>query len=206
MKRFFLTGIGTDVGKTITAAILAQALKAEYWKPVQAGSLEFTDTMRVKSLVSEPDCIFHNEVYRLQQPMSPHAAAELEGIDIELSDFKPLHNHKTIIIEGAGGLLVPINYRELIIDLIPMIADEVILVSRNYLGSINHTLLSAFALKQREIPVRGIIFNGAPNYYTEKVILDQTGYKPLAHIPELEDISRVSVAQIAATIDVELFK
>jgi dethiobiotin synthetase len=205
MKRYFLTGIGTDVGKTITAAVLTQALGSDYWKPVQAGSLDFTDTMRVKSLKSRTEGIFHPEAYLLKHALSPHAAADLEGMEIALENICLPECNNHLIIEGAGGLMVPLNHQSLIIDLIPQFSAEVILVSRNYLGSINHTLLSAFALKQYAIPVKGIIFNGNPNLPTEKVIMKHTGLKMLARIPEMEEINPKQIEKAAQNIDLRNF-
>jgi len=199
--RYFITGIGTDVGKTLVAAVLTESLQADYWKPIQAGSLEFTDTMQVQSWVSNSKSQFHPERFRLTHAMSPHAAAELDGVDILLSDFKVPETNNNLIIEGAGGLMVPINYNDLIIDLIPQISDAVILVSQNYLGSINHTLLSVEALQQRNIPVKGIIFNGKPNLFTENVILMKTGITRLGSIPELKEIDKKVIKKLLIKLD-----
>jgi dethiobiotin synthetase len=195
--RYFITGIGTDVGKTLVAAVLTESLQADYWKPIQSGSLEFTDTMQVQSWVSNSKSQFHPERFQLTHAMSPHAAAELDGVDILLNDFKVPETNNNLIIEGAGGLMVPINYNDLIIDLIPQISDAVILVSQNYLGSINHTLLSIEALQQRNIPVKGIIFNGKPNLFTENVILMKTGITRLGSIPELNEIDKKVISKLA---------
>jgi len=195
--RYFITGIGTDVGKTLVAAVLTESLQADYWKPIQAGSLEFTDTMRVQSWVSNSKSQFHPERFRLSHAMSPHAAAELDGVDILLNDFKVPETNNNLIIEGAGGLMVPINYNDLIIDLIPQISDAVILVSQNYLGSINHTLLSVEALQQRKIPIKGIIFNGKPNLFTENVILMKTGITRLGSIPLLKEIDKKVISELS---------
>ena len=175
MKRIFVTGIGTDIGKTVASAILVEALKADYWKPVQAGELQNTDTMKVKSLVSNNQSVFYPESFRLSKPMSPHAAAEYDNIEIKMNDIVPPQHTNTLIIEGAGGLMVPLNENFLMIDLIQQLKAEVILVSKNYLGSINHTLLTAEALKNRNILVKGIIFNGSSVNTTEKFICEYTG-------------------------------
>ncbi|QHL86687.1 dethiobiotin synthase [Nibribacter ruber] len=183
-KRYFVTGIGTDVGKTIAAAILTQALHADYWKPVQAGSLEATDTMRVQELVSNSRSVFHPEAYRLKLPASPHLAAAQEGIDIDLNNIQLPQTQNHLIVEGAGGVMVPLNNNELVLDLISKLNLEVILVSRNYLGSINHTLTTLEVLKARNISVVGIIFNGVPNPSTEQFIKDYTQVKVLPAILE----------------------
>tara|TARA_R110001592_G_scaffold302663_1_gene574582 strand:- start:1954 stop:2577 length:624 start_codon:yes stop_codon:yes gene_type:complete len=190
MKTYFITGIGTDVGKTVVAAILTEALEADYWKPIQAGDLENSDTIKVQKLISNCKTIFHQEAYRLTQPMSPHAAAK---IDTNLIDFDKIATPKTnnnLIIEGAGGLMVPLNDSQLIIDLIKNIDAETILVSQNYLGSINHTLLSIDVLKTKGIKIKGIIFNGDANKETEEYILNYTEVTFLGRINNHSTINK----------------
>ena len=183
-KRIFVSGIGTEIGKTFCSAIIVEALNADYWKPVQAGELDQLDSDFVRRAITNTITTIHPEQFLLSQPMSPHAAAKLDGIELKLSDFKVPATTNNLVIEGAGGLMVPINEKgDFIVDLIPHIADEVILISKNYLGSINHTLLSIELLKQRNIPVKGIIFNGDPNPETEAIILSTTGIKCLGKIP-----------------------
>lgn len=188
MKRFFITGIGTDVGKTLASAILVEALNADYWKPIQAGDLDNTDTMKVRSLVSNTKSRFHPETYRLTKQMSPHAAAEADGIKIDIETLTLPITSNSLIIEGAGGLMVPLNDKSLVIDLIQKLKAEVILISKNYLGSINHTLLSVEALKKRNIPIAGIIFNGRSAKTSEEYILNYTGLKCLLSIEEEKKI------------------
>jgi dethiobiotin synthetase len=183
-KRIFVTGIGTDIGKTFVSSILCEALKADFWKPLQAGELEDLDSLWVRDFISNDITQFHTERYLLSEPMSPHAAAKIDGITIQIDDFDTPETTNTLIIEGAGGLMVPLNEQgDLIIDLIPKVADTAVLVSKNYLGSINHTLLSADILKQRGIKVMGIIFNGDSNPDSEEIILKCTGLKCLGKIP-----------------------
>lgn len=197
-KNLFVTGIGTDVGKTVIAATLVEALQADYWKPAQAGELDNTDTHTVKRLVSNEKSHFFDERYRLKEPMSPHAAAELEGIEINLSDFELPKTDNRLIVEGAGGLMVPLNSKgDLIIDLIKHVDLAVVLVSRNYLGSINHTLLSVEALQNREIEIAGIIFNGEPNKATEDVILRYTGLRCLGRVPQLRQVDTTTIESLA---------
>lgn len=167
MKQYFVTGIGTDVGKTVAAAILTEALQADYWKPVQAGGLDFTDTDTVKSLVSNERSIFHPEAYSLKMAASPHKAAAAEGVEIDVKGMRLPATQNNLVVEGAGGLMVPLNKRYLVLDLVQQLGLEVVLVSRNYLGSINHTLLTAEVLRYRKIPVAGIIFNGEENATSE---------------------------------------
>lgn len=200
MKRYFITGIGTDVGKTVASAIVVEALKADYWKPVQAGDLGNTDTMKVKGLVSNVQSQFHKEAYRFTQPMSPHAAAAADGVQIDTKKLILPETSNTLIIEGAGGLMAPLKKNFLVIDLIQQLKAEVILVSRNYLGSINHTLLSADALKNRRIPVAGIVFNGAPTPSSEEYILNSTGYKCLLRIGEENTIDQTTVKRYASLL------
>jgi dethiobiotin synthetase len=184
IERYFVTAIGTDCGKTLASAILIKALEADYWKPVQAGFPKDSDTVR--ELVGNI-FIIHPESFQLQTPASPHAAAKLENTTITL-DRIVLPDHKNpLIIEGAGGLMVPLNDQDLIIDLINKIDAPVILVINIYLGCINHSLLSLEALQRRKIPVKGIIFNGASNEESEKIIIQKSGSRVLLHIyPEPE--------------------
>lgn len=185
MRKVFVTGIGTDVGKTIVAAILTEALQADYWKPIQCGSLELTDTERVKRLVESKQTFFHPEAYRLKTPASPHYAAEVEGAKINWGRLKVPETDNTLVIEGAGGLLVPFNYKgESMFDMAKNWDAEVVIVSRNYLGSINHTLLTIKVLENSGIKVLGLIFNGESNQSTEEVILKTTKVPLLGRIKE----------------------
>ena len=182
MKKYFISGIGTDVGKTIVSAVLTEALEADYWKPIQAGDLHLSDTDKVKMLVSNTKSVFHSERYRLNTPASPHYAAEVDGIEIALSDFSIPKTDNTLLIEGAGGLMVPLNSKETVADLVKQLNIPLILVSRNYLGSINHTMLSIELLKHKGIEIAGIIFNGEPNLASESWILNNSGLKCIARI------------------------
>ncbi len=168
-KRYFITGIGTEVGKTVVSAIVTEALQADYWKPIQAGDLDNSDTHKVQKLISNKKTQFHPNAYSLNTPMSPHAAAEIDGVKIQVNDIKVPQTEGDLVVEGAGGLLVPVNDKETIIDLISK-DDSVVLVSRHYLGSINHTLLSIEALKNRGIENIGIIFSGKEHPTTESII------------------------------------
>jgi dethiobiotin synthetase len=180
-RKLFVTGIGTDVGKTIASAILTEALQADYWKPIQAGDLEHSDSSKLSSFLSNAKSHIFENSYKLNTPASPHFAAELDGITIDLNQIKEPKTTNHLVIEGAGGLLVPLNDTDCIIDLIQK-DYEVILVSRHYLGSINHTLLSLEALKNRNIPCAGIIFSGDENPATESIILAKSGVKFLGRI------------------------
>tara|TARA_B110000977_G_scaffold180812_1_gene240897 strand:+ start:1737 stop:2354 length:618 start_codon:yes stop_codon:yes gene_type:complete len=193
MKTYFITGIGTDVGKTIAAALITQALEADYWKPVQAGDLNVSDTLKVQELVDNKISKFHPETYQLNEPMSPHAAAERDGVLIDISKFVVPKTNNHLVIEGAGGLLVPLNRKNTILDLIEHLNSEVILVSRHYLGSINHTLMSAALLQQRKIKVKGILFNGYENKETESIIKEMTGLEIIGRIEPLEILDKKTI-------------
>jgi len=200
MNKYFITGIGTGIGKTLVSAILTEKLKADYWKPIQSGDLETSDSITINSLVSNSRTVIHPESYRLTQPLSPHLSARLDGIEIDLNQINLPETNNNLIIEGAGGLMVPLNETELIVDLIKKLEVEVILVSQNYLGSINHTLLSVNLLRQYEIPVKGIIFNGTENEENERYILQYAKIKKLGYIPGLDQIDKAHIASVGENI------
>lgn len=170
---FFVTGISTEVGKTVVSAIITEALQADYWKPVQAGELECTDIDKVRSWTSNSKSRLFDSAFNLSTAMSPHAAAEIDNIKIDLAEIKRPKTKNTLVIEGAGGLIVPINKTETMIDLIQP-SDKVIVVSKHYLGSINHTLLTIEALRNRNLNIFGIIFNGDEQPTTETIITEIT--------------------------------
>ncbi len=212
MNTIFITGIGTDVGKTIAAAILAEALEADYWKPIQAGFADGTDAEFIRSVISNKKTMVHPETYKLKLAASPHIAAREEGVKIELDKiaeeyFRIINNQQSIIvkrqtsnvneetstqnsqltthnliIEGAGGLMVPLNESEFVIDLVKKLKAKVILVSRNYLGSINHSLLTAAVCKQHNLNVLGWIFNDQYMSYEDEIVR-WSGYPKIASLP-----------------------
>ena len=179
--KLFITGISTDVGKTIASAIIAQALEADYWKPIQAGDLDNSDSHKIQSYISNDITIIHENSYKLNTPSSPHLSATIDGITIDLKQIIEPKTKNHIVIEGAGGLFVPLNNEDCVIDLIKK-DYKVIIVSRHYLGSINHTLLTFEALKSRNINVAGIIFSGDENKATEEIILSKTKTKFIGRI------------------------
>lgn len=195
---YFVTAIGTDSGKTLVSAILCEALQADYWKPVQAGLPRDTDT--VKKLISNPETVFHPEQYLLNTPASPHAAAKTDHIHITLESFRLPATKNTLVIEGAGGCLVPLNDDNTMIDLMVLLKAEIILVSNLYLGSINHTLLTYEALTRRHLAIKGVIFNGEPNEESERVILQYTKLKCLLRIKKERVIDPQLVKQYAEKI------
>jgi dethiobiotin synthetase len=195
MRKIFVTGIGTDVGKTVVCAILTEALKADYWKPIQCGREPSTDSESIKDLLTNTVSKIYPETYCLKGHLSPHAAAELEGVKIDLSKIiAPQTTNSTIIIEGAGGLMVPLNDTDVVGDMISRLKAEVIVVSNFYLGSINHTLLTCSELKRRNIPVTGIIFNGDYNKASADIILKQSGLKLLGRINNEKQLDKNTVS------------
>lgn len=198
--RLFVTGIGTEVGKTIASSILVENLKADYWKPIQAGELENSDSIKVKNLISNTKSVFHSESYKLKEPISPHAAAERDNITIELLKIIPPKTDNHLVIEGAGGVFVPLNKEDCILDIIPKTNSEVVIVSRHYLGSINHTLLTIKALQDRNISIKGIIFSGDENKETESIIIKMTGIKFLFRINEEIEFNKEIIKKYAQQI------
>lgn len=198
MKGVFVTGIGTGIGKTLVSAILTEALYADYWKPVQAGELNDTDTMFVQNNIANDKSFIHPEKYRLNTPASPHFAARKDGVNIQLSDFSLPKTDNFLVVEGAGGLLVPLNDDDLIIDLIEHLKLPVVVVSQYYLGSINHTLLTVQALQARGIEMAGLVFNGTEVPSTKEVILHQTGLPVLGELAEESVVNKEVVMKYAA--------
>lgn len=195
MKRIFVTGISTDVGKTIAAAIITESLKADYWKPVQAGDLSNSDSHKVAELVSNEKTIIHKSSYELNTPMSPHAAANIDNIEIDLNQIIEPKTTNHLVIEGAGGLLVPLNEKNTILDIIKS-NYLVIVVSRHYLGSINHTLLTIESLKQKGFKV-AVIFSGNEHHSTEDIILKKTEVKVIGRINEEPGFDKPLIKQYA---------
>lgn len=200
MSQFIVAGIGTEIGKTVASAVLVEALQADYWKPIQSGALDDSDTETVRRLISNPTTRFHPEAYRLTEPLSPHAAAELDGVRIELANIQLPATQNHLVVELAGGLMVPLNDRDLNIDWIVESGLPVVLISRNYLGSINHTLLSIEACRSRNIPLMGIIFNGPTVPATERVILNYSGVPCLGRIGQETEITNEVVKKYAGQL------
>ncbi len=193
----FITAIGTDSGKTLMSAIVAQAIGADYWKPIQAGLPRDTDT--VQALVSREDFRVYPERYLLQMPASPHAAAKAESIQIKVNDFI-LPTSSSLVVEGAGGCLVPINDEEFVIDIAIHLKAPILLVANLYLGSINHTLLTLHYLKARKAPLVGIVFNGQANPESERIILHHAGIPCLLRVSQEPNVDRAVVHKYAETL------
>lgn len=194
--KLFVTGISTEVGKTVASAIVVEALAADYWKPIQAGDLNHSDSHKIEALISNDRTVIHPNSYALNTPMSPHAAADIDGISIQLDKIVPPTTKNDLVIEGAGGLLVPLNKTDTIYDLIQP-DYKVIVVSRHYLGSINHTLLTIEKLQQKGVAI-GIIFSGNEHPTTEEIILKKTGAVFLGRINEEKKFNKEVVKKYAA--------
>lgn len=195
--RIFVTGISTEVGKTIASAIITEALQADYWKPVQAGDLDYSDSHKVAQLISNTKTKIHSNSYALNTPMSPHAAADIDGIQIDINKIVEPKTENCLVVEGAGGLLVPLNETDTIFDIIKS-NDKVIVVSRHYLGSINHSLLTINALMEKGLDV-GVIFSGDVHPATESIILKKTGVKMLGRINEENGFDKATISKYASS-------
>ncbi|WP_353777322.1 dethiobiotin synthase [Winogradskyella sp. 3972H.M.0a.05] len=199
MQNYFITGIGTDVGKTIVSAILTEALEADYWKPVQAGDVDSGDRHTVSQLISNSRSKIHPNTYALKTPMSPHGAADIDGITIDLDTIKRPKTENNLVIEGAGGLLVPLNDDNTVLDLIQP-KDKVIIVSRHYLGSINHSLLTIKHLQDKGFDI-AVIFSGDEHKTTEDIIKTMTNVEVIGRINDEPYFDKNVVKEYA-----ELFK
>lgn len=207
MQPIFITGTGTGVGKTLAAAIVTEALNADYWKPVQAGYEDGTDSITVQQLLSNKKSVIHPELYCLALPASPHISADLDGKKIKLKTiikYLPATKNQ-LIIEGAGGLMVPLNEKQFVCDLIKKMKAKVIIVSKNELGSINHSLLTAAVLTQQKIKVAGWIFNEQFMDY-ENEIASWSGFPLIASIPHQENITKETVKGLADAMRLALQK
>ena len=198
--RCFVTGSDTDVGKTIACAWLMLHTPARYWKPVQAG-LDETDEATIRALTGAGDERFIATAYALPEPLSPHEAARRAGVKIEMERFKLPDDDQPLIVEGAGGLLVPLNENSLVIDLITQFDLPAILVSRTTLGTINHSLLSLEALRARDIPVAGVILSGPDVPHNRAAIEDYGKVRVIGHIPHLDPLTREALEAIPPELD-----
>jgi dethiobiotin synthetase len=195
---FFITGTDTNVGKTIVSAWLMRSLGAAYWKPIQSGVIPCTDTDTVRSLTGLDESYFIPERFCLTQPLSPHAAAAIDGVQLNLSDFQlPMTTKPHLIVEGAGGLCVPINEQDLMIDLIQSLKLPVCLVARPSLGTINHTLLSLQQLRQAKIPILGVILSGRKNPSNAAAIVHYGKINLLAELDFFAPLNPKTIAQSA---------
>lgn len=200
MEHFFVTGTDTGVGKSVVSALLTIALKASYWKPIQSGVTPYTDTEWVRQVTGLSEQHFIPEIYRLTNPLSPHAAAEIDRVTIDLNKIVlPLHS--PLVIEGAGGILVPLNSREMMIDLIEKLQVPVILVARTALGTINHTLLTLSQLRSRGIPIFGVVLNGPKNESNRNAIIHYGKINVIAELEPMPKIDPQALENVARCFD-----
>ena len=197
---FWVSGTNTDIGKTLVSAIVTQWLSAKYYKPVQSGVIDGTDTNWIKENTNLPDSNFLAESVLLQQPLSPHQAARLEGVEISLDDFT-LPQARPLVVEGAGGLLVPLNDEKLLIDLMVKFAIPVLIVASSGLGTINHTLLSIEALRSRGLEVLGVVLNGPKNEANKKAVEHYGQTEVLFEVEEFETINAATIEEFIAELE-----
>lgn len=205
MKNYFITGIGTNVGKTIASAILTEALQADYWKPIQTGSFEDNDKNTIKNLISNSKTVFHNETYNFKEPVSPHLAAALENKKINIETIGLPETENSLIIEGAGGILVPLNENNFVIDIARNLEAPIILVCQNYLGCINHSLLSIDYLLKNDFEIKGLILNGNFDKAVKSAIINYSEIPVIAEIPEMKEITKDTILAQAQKIDLSNF-
>lgn len=199
-KTIVIAGISTEVGKTLVSSIFTEALQADYWKPVQSGSISDSDTNAVGDCLSNLKSKLHPESYLLKEPLSPHAAAALENIQIDLDKIKVPVTTNHLVIEMAGGLMVPLNDTQLSLDLLKDWKFPVVLVANYYLGSINHTLLSIDLLRRYAIPIHSIVFNGTCVPASKEAILSYAKVKRYFEIPALDEINKETIKKYAQQI------
>lgn len=199
-----IAGIHTGIGKTVCSTIICEALGYEYFKPVQAGDLDQTDSMFVERNITNKHCRIHPEAYRLKIAASPHYAAAEEGIEIAPGSIQLPKTIHPLVVETAGGIMSPLGPQFLMIDLIEALKLPAVIVSENYLGSINHTLMTFTCLKSRGIPLAGIVFNGLENKASQNYILEHTKLPLLFCIPKFEIITAAVISDFTATISFKL--
>ncbi|MCH2192630.1 dethiobiotin synthase [Kordia sp.] len=201
-KKIFVTGISTEVGKTVASAIITEALQADYWKPVQAGDLDNSDSHKIEKYISNQNTKIHPNSYALNTPMSPHASAEIDNLTINLAEIQEPITDNHLVIEGAGGILVPLNDLHTILDVIKP-EYHVIVVSRHYLGSINHTLLTVNLLKEKGFNV-SILFSGEEHPTTEAIIKKMTNVPVIGRIDEEPYFDQNVIREYAETFKEKL--
>ncbi len=198
-EKFFIAGTDTGVGKSIISAILAVGLNAKYWKPIQSGLQDETDTEFVRRRSGLGDEFFFDESFRLQNPLSPHASALIDGVSIQLKNFTLPDCSGPLIVEGAGGVMVPLNEHDLLIDLIVNLSLPVVLVARSSLGTINHTLLTLQALRAKKVEIIGVVINGEKNEINRAAIEYYGDVPVLAEIGLLSELSSKVLKNIFCT-------
>jgi dethiobiotin synthetase len=200
-RGFFVAGTDTGVGKTVLSALLVAALDGVYWKPVQTGAIEVTDRESVRVWADVPESRLMPESYRFDPPVSPHLAAREAGVHIAIDSIKfpPAPDNRPWIVEGAGGVMVPLNERDLMLDLMRRLGLPVIVAARTVLGTINHTLLTLAALRSANLEVRGGVLIGAENIENRRAIEHYGNIRVIGHIPVLKNIHRAALLDTFAT-------
>ncbi len=194
MKNYFVTGTDTGCGKTVVSSCLVKALDADYWKPIQTGTIDGSiDKLIVQRLTGLEEDRFHPSSYSFRQPLSPLEAASREKRKIIIEKIKIPQSDRPIIIEGAGGILVPITRKKFMVDLIAKLHLSVVLVCKTSLGTINHTLLSIEALRKRHINLVGIVFSGKINKWVTQAIAEMTKVNIIGKVPIIKPLSRHGV-------------
>ncbi|MES2133432.1 MAG: dethiobiotin synthase [Bacteroidota bacterium] len=201
---YFITGIGTNVGKTLVSAVLTEALEADYWKPIQSGTIEGSDSATIKSLISNSKTRIHSESYLLKQPLSPHFAAKIDGVEIDLNKIKKPETANHLMVEGAGGILVPLNDKHYVIDIAKCFPCEIVLVISDYLGCINHSLLSIDYLQRNNFKIHALIFNGQFDMEVKEAIIQYAPIDKIISVPTLQTLSKQTVKEAAALIKAQL--
>lgn len=192
----FVTGTDTGVGKSVVAAWLVRVMDACYWKPIQSGLEGETDTEMVLRLSSMPLDRFYSPAFNLTQPLSPHESARRDGVTLRMVDFSLPSSSRPLVVEGAGGLMVPLNGHDFMVDLIRHLGLPVVLVARTTLGTINHTLLSLEALRRRQVPLLGVVLNGPLNPANHAAIATYGKVPILAHVPPLDPLNADALAAV----------
>jgi dethiobiotin synthetase len=194
-ERLFITGTDTGIGKSLVSAMLLSGLMGKYWKPVQSGLEDITDTDWIKEKTGLDESHFFHETYILRLPLSPHASADADGVRIELDNFEipETRDDETLIIEGAGGVMVPLNEADLMIDLIKRCNASTLIVARSSLGTINHTLLSLEMLRSRGIEIFGVVMNGPENSSNRRAIEHFGNVDVIAEIENIKDVNAESL-------------
>jgi dethiobiotin synthetase len=194
-----VAGIGTEVGKTVVSAILCEVMRARYWKPIASGSDDGpAESVTVAGLLKNGAERIFSERYLLRKSLSPHVAAALDGVEVSLDQFSLPVCDAPLVVELAGGIMVPLNDRETNLDLIQRLGLPVVVVSRHYLGSINHTLLTLSALRARNVSVKGIVFNGEELPDTERIVTSMGDVPVIGRVPTLGDVSQSAISEFAS--------
>jgi|SRR5579864_7185059 len=205
-QRYFVTGTDTGVGKTVLSALLCAALDASYWKPIQTGTEIDSDSRTVKLLAELAEEKILAEAYQFAQAISPHLAARRAGARIDLAEIKLPAGDAPLIVEGAGGVFVPVNERELMVDAMRQLGLPVLLAARSSLGTINHTTLSLAGLRSAGVDIAGVVLIGAPNAENRAAIVEFGKVRVVGEIPWLAELNRTVLLEVfAARFDHTLF-